>query len=624
MHTLGANRKDERMTTFGELGLSRPVLKAIDSMGYEEPSPVQAETIPLLQSGQDVIVQSLTGTGKTAAYGIPIVERADPKSERPSALVLTPTRELAVQVAEAFHSYGKYHRVSVLPIYGGQPIDRQLRALRTGVQVVVGTPGRVMDHMRRGTLDLSGVRFLILDEADEMLDMGFIEDIEWILEEVPTERQTALFSATMPPRIAALAKRYMREPERVQISAAPAEITVPQIEQLYVEVGRGMKLEALGRILDHQDPESVMIFCRTKRDVDELGESLLGRGYPAETLHGDLSQAQRDRVMKRFREGHAEILVATDVAARGLDIENVSHVVNYDLPDDLEWYIHRIGRTGRAGRAGVAISFVTPREQRALRIIERMVGRKLKPMRLPTAADIRARRMEILKDEVRETIRGGELDGYLEMVAELEEEFDPGEIAAGFARLAATATQPRSLVGPTAVDDGAKPETGMARIYIEAGRRDGIRPADVVGAIANEVGIPGREIGAIDIFDEYTFVEVPAERRDAIIRVLSNTHIKGNRVRIEAAQPREPSTADGRAAGRPPPERRDARPDEPAPAPERTARRPPPSWERDAAGEPARRPPRDRYEAPPRRPTRRRDDEPPRAPSAPPWLRRPT
>ena len=619
-----------RQLSFSQLGLSPEVLKAVEELGYEAPTPIQEATIGLLLQGHDVIGQAQTGTGKTAAFAIPIIERLDPDladergKPRVQALVLAPTRELAVQVAEATHRLGRHKSVSVLPIYGGQPIDRQLRALRTGVQVVVGTPGRVMDHMRRGTLDLSGVRILILDEADEMLDMGFIEDIEWILEEVPTERQTALFSATMPPRIAALAKRYMREPERVQISAAPAEITVPQIEQLYVEVGRGMKLEALGRILDHQDPESVMIFCRTKRDVDELGESLLGRGYPAETLHGDLSQAQRDRVMKRFREGHAEILVATDVAARGLDIENVSHVVNYDLPDDLEWYIHRIGRTGRAGRAGVAISFVTPREQRALRIIERMVGRKLKPMRLPTAADIRARRMEILKDEVRETIRGGELDGYLEMVAELEEEFDPGEIAAGFARLAATATQPRSLVGPTAVDDGAKPETGMARIYIEAGRRDGIRPADVVGAIANEVGIPGREIGAIDIFDEYTFVEVPAERRDAIIRVLSNTHIKGNRVRIEAAQPREPSTADGRAAGRPPPERRDARPDEPAPAPERTARRPPPSWERDAAGEPARRPPRDRYEAPPRRPTRRRDDEPPRAPSAPPWLRRPT
>jgi ATP-dependent RNA helicase DeaD len=477
----------------------------------------------------------------------------------------------------------------------------------------------------------------------------------------------------MPPRIAALAKKYLRDPERIQISSEPGKVTVPQIEQLYVEVGRGMKLEALGRILDHQDPESVMIFARTKRDVDELGESLLGRGYPAETLHGDLSQVQRDRVMKRFREGHAEILVATDVAARGLDIENVSHVVNYDLPDDLEWYVHRIGRTGRAGRAGVAISFVTPREQRALRIIERMVGKRLKPMRLPTAADIRTRRMEILKDELRETIQGGELDGYLEMVSQLEEEFDPGEIAAGFAKLAVTATQPRSLVGATAVDDGAKPETGMARVYIEAGRNDGIRPGDIVGAIANEAGIAGREIGAIDIFDAYTFVEVPAGRRDEIIRVLSNTRIKGNRVRIEAAQGRQPGATDGRSERRPPPRReedqgtdhrrdapvvrREERPDEalaprgqegPDQAP-RPARRPPPSWERDEAGERPRRavragegegaaprpdrrrdegaavrPDRRRDEEVAGRPGRRRDEQAPARPAAPPWLRRAT
>ncbi|HEV8634182.1 MAG TPA: DEAD/DEAH box helicase [Chloroflexota bacterium] len=631
--------KERPHVSFADLGLSPEVLKAVEELGYEAPTPIQEATIGLLLQGHDVIGQAQTGTGKTAAFAIPIIERLDPDladergKPRVQALVLAPTRELAVQVAEATHRLGRNKSVSVLPIYGGQPIDRQLRALRTGVQVVVGTPGRVMDHMRRGTLDLSGVRFLVLDEADEMLDMGFIEDIEWILEEVPTERQTALFSATMPPRIAALAKQYMHEPERVQISApGTITVTVPQIEQLYVEVGRGMKLDALARILDHQDPESVMIFCRTKRDVDELGESLLGRGYPAETLHGDLSQVQRDRVMKRFREGHAEILVATDVAARGLDIENVSHVVNYDLPDDLEWYVHRIGRTGRMGRAGVAISFVTPREQRALRIIERMVGRKLKPMRLPTAADIRARRMEILKDELRETITGGELDGYLEMVAELEEEFDPGEIAAGFAKLAATATQPRSLVGPTAVDDGAKPETGMARVYIEAGRRDGIRPGDVVGAIANEAGIAGREIGAIDIFDEYTFVEVPAERRDEIIRVLSNTRIKGSRVRIEAAQPGEAAGDDGRAGsapGGPGARRREERPDE-APRP---ARRPPPSWEREEAGErPRRAAGRPGEEGPPGRPPRRRDEEappgrsatPPGRSATPPWLRRGT
>jgi ATP-dependent RNA helicase DeaD len=594
------------MATFAELGLSPEVLKSIEELGYEAPTPIQEATIGLLMAGKDVIGQAQTGTGKTAAFALPIIERLDPEladergRSKVQALVLAPTRELAVQVAEATHRLGREKSVSVLPIYGGQPIDRQLRALRGGVQVVVGTPGRVMDHMRRGTLDLSAVKVLVLDEADEMLDMGFVEDIEWILEEVPVERQTALFSATMPPRIRALSKKYMRDPEIVQISA-PGKITVPQVEQCYIEVGRGMRLAALGRILDHEDPESVMIFCRTKRDVDELGESLLGRGYPAETLHGDLSQAQRDRVMKRFREGHAEILVATDVAARGLDVENVSHVVNYELPDDPEQYVHRIGRTARAGRKGIAISFVTPREQRLLHLIERVIGTKLKPMHLPTAADIRARRTEILKEQLREVVKAGELDGYLEMVAELEEELDPGEIAAGFAKLAATATQPKSIVGPAAVADGPKPESGMARIYIEAGRRDGIRPGDVVGAITNEVGMSGREIGSIDIFDTYTFVEVPAGKRDQIVQVLSNTSIKGNRVKIEVAP-----------VGTPVPERpqrptpRPTRRDEP---PARAGRRAPPGWERDSR------------EERPRRPARREDAAPGR-PSTPPWLRR--
>src|SRR4051794_9492081 len=315
--------------TFAELQLSPGVLETVAELGYEEPTPIQAQTIRPLIEGRDVIAQAQTGTGKTAAFAIPIVECVEPEDRRVQALVLAPTRELAVQVAEATHRLGRHKGVTVLPIYGGQPIDRQLRALRSGIQIVVGTPGRIMDHMRRATLDLSAVKTLILDEADELLDMGFVEDIEWILEEVPTERQTALFSATIPPRIRALAKKYLRDPELIQIST-PGKITVPQIEQCYVEVhGRG-KLDALSRILDHEDPELAMVFARTKRDVDELGEALLGRGYPSETLHGDLTQAQRDRVMKRFREGNVEVLVATDVAARGLDVENVSHVINYD------------------------------------------------------------------------------------------------------------------------------------------------------------------------------------------------------------------------------------------------------------------------------------------------------
>ncbi|HEY3110448.1 MAG TPA: DEAD/DEAH box helicase [Chloroflexota bacterium] len=607
---------DQKPVSFADLGLSADVLRAVEELGYEAATPIQEATIGLLLQGRDVIGQAQTGTGKTAAFAIPMIERLDPGlvdergRARVQGLVLAPTRELAVQVAEATHRLGRHKGVTVLPIYGGQPIDRQLRALRSGIQIVVGTPGRVMDHMRRATLDLSAVKVLVLDEADEMLDMGFVEDIEWILEEVPTERQTALFSATIPPRIRALAKKYMRDPELIQIST-PGKITVPQTEQVYVEVhGRG-KLDALGRILDHEDPELAMVFARTKRDVDELGEALLGRGYPAETLHGDLTQVQRDRVMKRFREGNVEVLVATDVAARGLDVENVSHVINYDLPDDPEAYVHRIGRTGRAGRKGVAISFVTPRDRRLWGIIQRIVGKRIGPMRLPTAADIAARRLEILKDQVRDAIRGGQLDGYLTMVADLEEEFDPGEIAAGFAKIATEATQPRSIVGATAPADGAKPESGMVRLYIGAGRNSAIRPADVVGAIANETGLPGKSVGAIDIFPTYTFVEVPADRADEIVRVLSGSTIKGSRVRIDVASPdmvEEPPDGPRR-----PPARRRAF-EEGTPA---GARRPPPSWERESRGE-----------APPRRTPRRRDDDAPRtgragrAPSSPPWVKR--
>jgi ATP-dependent RNA helicase DeaD len=597
--------EDDPTKTFAALGLSPELLRAIDELGYEAPTPIQDATIGLLLEGRDVIGQAQTGTGKTAAYALPMIERLDPELAdergRPKVqgLVLAPTRELAVQVAGAVHQLGRHKHASVVPIYGGQPIDRQLRVLRSGVQIVVGTPGRVMDHMRRGTLDLSTVRVVVLDEADEMLDMGFIEDIEWILDEVPHERQTALFSATMPPRIQTLAKKYMREPELVQVSA-PGTITVPQIEQFYVEVGRGTKLDALSRILDHDDPDSALIFTRTKRDVDELGEHLMARGYPAETLHGDMTQAQRDRVMKRFRESNVEILVATDVAARGLDVENLSHVINYDLPDDPDQYVHRIGRTGRAGRKGVAISFVTPRERRLFGVIERIVGKPIKPMRLPTAADIQARRLDVLKTQARESIEAGGLDGYLGLVADLQEQFDPAEIAAGFAKIAAEATQPRSLVSAADVAaESTRPQGGMARILVAAGRRDGIRPADLVGAIANETGLPGRAIGAIDIYADHTFVEVPADRRDEIVRVLSNTTIKGSRVRIDVAQPRGHEEEERKRARRPDGARA-------APA---NGRRPPRSAERAERQE--------------RRPTRRDSSAERRGPRRlPPWLER--
>ncbi|HEX2906480.1 MAG TPA: DEAD/DEAH box helicase, partial [Phototrophicaceae bacterium] len=355
------------ISSFAELGLSEPILKAITDLGYEEPTPIQARTIHLMLTGADVIAQAQTGTGKTAAFALPIIERLDTELRSPQALVLTPTRELAVQVAEAIHAYSKYNHSSVLPVYGGQPIDRQLRVLDRGVQIVVGTPGRLLDHIQRGTLQLGQVRTVILDEADEMLDMGFIEDIEAILKETPETRQTALFSATMPKPIADLARRYMRDPQRITIESE--QMTVPQTRQVYYEVGRRDKFEVLSRILDYERPTAAIVFCRTKQEVDNLGERLTARAYPAETLHGDLNQVQRDRVMARFRSNQVELLIATDVAARGLDIEHISHVINYDIPLEAESYVHRIGRTGRAGRTGIAITLVTPRERRLWQVI---------------------------------------------------------------------------------------------------------------------------------------------------------------------------------------------------------------------------------------------------------------
>ena len=372
----------EYVPTFEDLGLGGALLRSIRDVGYEEPTPIQVKVLPVLLEGQDVIAQAQTGSGKTAAFGLPIIETIDSRQKNVQALILCPTRELAIQVSEALHKYGRHKEVETLPIYGGQPYERQFRGLQRGVQIVVGTPGRVMDHMRRGTLNLDHIRFFVLDEADEMLDMGFIEDIEWILEQAPAERQTALFSATMPPRIADLASRYMRD--AVRISVTGKQMTVPLTEQTFFEVPRARKVDALTRILDAETPTSAMIFCRTKIGVDELGESLLARGYTVETLHGDLSQAQRDRVMRRFRSGQADILIATDVAARGLDIPEVSHVINFDAPESAEAYVHRIGRTGRAGRAGSAITLVTPREVRWLRQIERITKARIEGRRLPT------------------------------------------------------------------------------------------------------------------------------------------------------------------------------------------------------------------------------------------------
>ncbi len=557
---------EEVAPTFEDLGLGGPLLKSLKDVGYEEPTPIQLRTIPLLLEGRDVIAQAQTGSGKTAAFGLPIIEAIDPRLRRVQALILCPTRELAIQVSEALHKYGRHKEVETLPIYGGQPYERQFRGLQRGVQIVVGTPGRVMDHMRRGTLILDDIRFFVLDEADEMLDMGFIEDIEWILEQVPADRQTALFSATMPPRIAQLAERSMREP--VRITVAGKEMTVPQTRQISYEVPRARKVDALGRILDAETPTSAMIFCRTKVGVDELGEALLARGYAVETLHGDLSQAQRDRVMRRFRSGQAEILIATDVAARGLDIPEVSHVFNFDVPDSAEAYVHRIGRTGRAGRSGEAITLVTPRETRWLRQIERTTKARIEPRRLPTLADVNARRRDAMKQQIVAVL--GDEEGYsqyLDTVADLADDRDAIEVAAAILKLyadetgrSATPEQQEDdlavLTAATGAGKGPRSETGMVRLFLNIGRNQGARPQDFVGAIANEAGIPGRAIGAIDILDTYTFVDIPAEFVDRVLAAMSHTKIKGRPVNAEVAQataggggwdraPREPQRGPG-------------------------------------------------------------------------------
>lgn len=520
---------------FQDLGIGDDILLGVNDVGYEQPTPIQREAISLLLAGRDLVAQSQTGTGKTAAFAIPLLTKIDPTNRGVQAIVLVPTRELAVQVASTVHKLGKHKNVADLPIYGGQPIDRQLRALSRGVHVVIGTPGRVMDHMRRGTLNLSQVSMVVLDEADQMLDMGFVDDIEVILDDVPPERQISLFSATIPPRIRALSKRYMHDP--ASISIAKEHLTVPEVEQRYVETVRHGKLDALTRILDMDQPESALVFARTKRETDDLGESLSGRGYAAEVIHGDLSQAQRERAINGFKEGRIDVLVATDVAARGLDIPSVSHVINYDIPEDPEAYVHRIGRTARAGKTGIAITFVTPRERALLKTIERLIRVNLTRMRIPTLADIAERRARAFRDSLRETISSNHLEPYLIMVEQLGDEFDVAQIAAAAIKMALA--EPNDVA---AEDDGRSVEEGMERLFVRAGRRDGVSAKDFVGAIANEAGIPGREIGTIDVYDKFSFVEVPKSQARAAVDALTRSGVRGKRVSVDIAVPSQPRT----------------------------------------------------------------------------------
>ncbi|MHB0886727.1 MAG: DEAD/DEAH box helicase [Bacillota bacterium] len=531
---------------FVALGVDPRILRALDEMGFEEPSPIQEAAIPILLQGRDLIGQAQTGTGKTAAFAIPLLQRLEPDIHGPQVLVLAPTRELALQVADEFGKIGKHLGAKELAVYGGQPIDRQIRALRAGVSVVIGTPGRVLDHLERRTLKLDHVRAFVLDEADEMLSMGFIEDIEQVMDHLPTEHQTICFSATMPEAIRRIIERHAKNPERVSIGnrgiAAP-----PAIEQAYFEIREKDKVEALTRIVDHEAISRAIIFCRTKRECDELASALQARGYLAEAIHGDLNQVQRNRVLARFKEGQVELLIATDVAARGLDVENVTHVINYDIAQSPESHVHRIGRTGRIGREGTAFTLVRPREFHHLKLIERTTRAQIRRRSVPTATDVAERALDLLGERIGAMITEGAGQGpkYVDLAGRLLEEHDPERLVAA---LVAAMLEGRGASGPESrrateetrqdpdfTDTGAEP--GYVRLFMNIGAKHQVTPADFVRTIARRADISGGLIGAIDIYDDFTFVEVPKEVGRAVLEAMQHASIQGRGVHAEPARP---------------------------------------------------------------------------------------
>jgi ATP-dependent RNA helicase DeaD len=527
---------------FARLGLSAELVAAVTSLGYEEATPIQCEAIPLLLEGRDVLGQAATGTGKTAAFALPMLQRLHSAAARGTTggLVLVPTRELAMQVAEAVHKYARGLGLTVVPVYGGAPMEPQVRALRRGADIVVATPGRAVDHLQRGTLRVEDVSFLALDEADEMLDMGFAEDLEAILQRTPPGKQTALFSATLPSRVAAIAGRHLKDPARVTIAREKtAAGRLPRVRQVAYLVSRAHKPLALGRVLEVENPAAAIVFCRTRLEVDELVESLSAHGYRAEALHGGMVQKQRDRVMGLFRAQKADLLVATDVAARGLDIEHLSHVVNYDVPSAPEAYVHRIGRTGRIGRSGVAITLAEPREHRLLRNIEAFTRQKIEMQRVPTVADLRSRRLELLQATLRERLVAGEFDDVRVVVEALSGEFDLVDIANAAVKLALDADgkggEEKELPEPERpAGRGARDDAGhrMVRLFVSAGRAAGVRPGDLVGAITGETGHDSRVVGSIEISDRFSIVEVPVELEKEITTALRGTKLRGRKVLV--------------------------------------------------------------------------------------------
>lgn len=547
---------------FDELQLDERILRAVADMGFEEASPIQAQAIPVQTEGRDIIGQAQTGTGKTAAFGIPLLQKIDPKSKKLQAVALCPTRELAIQVADEIRRLAKYmHGVKVLPIYGGQDIVKQIRSLKDGTQVIIGTPGRVMDHMRRKTVKFDNVHTVVMDEADEMLNMGFLEDMETILSQLPEERQTVMFSATMPSAIMDIARKFQQEP--VTVKVVKKELTVPKVTQYYYEVKPKSKVEVMCRLLDMYAPKLSVVFCNTKKQVDELVQTLQGRGYFAEGLHGDLKQIQRDRVMNSFRNGKTEILVATDVAARGIDVEDVEAVFNYDLPQDDEYYVHRIGRTGRANREGIAFSFVVGKEVYKLRDIQRYCKTKIVPQAIPSLNDVTAIKVDKILENVADTIGDTDISKTVNIIEKklLEEDYTSLDLAAALLKMMMgeenediiDTREPRSLddLGSVygAVSRGrSRNSTGrggsryesstrddMARLFINIGKNQNVKPGDILGAIAGESGMPGKMVGSIDMYDKYTFVEVPRENADAVLNAMKDVKIKGKNIHIEKA-----------------------------------------------------------------------------------------
>ena len=559
------------VTKFEELQLDDRIIRAITEMGFEEASPIQAQAIPVVLEGRDMIGQAQTGTGKTAAFGLPLLQKVDPKVKKLQAIVLLPTRELAIQVAEELRRFAKFmHGIKVLPVYGGQDIVRQIRALKDGTQIVVGTPGRVMDHMRRKTVKMDHVHTVVLDEADEMLNMGFLEDMETILSQLPEERQTLMFSATMPQAIADIAKKFQKDPVTVRV--IKKELTVPKVTQYYYEVKPKNKVEVMCRLLDMYSPKLSIVFCNTKRQVDELAQALQGRGYFAEGLHGDLKQVQRDRVMESFRNGRTDILIATDVAARGIDVGNVEAVFNYDIPQDDEYYVHRIGRTGRAGREGKAFSLVVGKEVYKLRDIQRYCKTKIIPQAIPSLNDITEIKADKILDQVQDILNDADLTKIVNIIEKklMEDDYTSLDLAAALLKMSMgddnediidnymparslddldsygrnsrgrdrgrNNSRRKGATDRAAVDyvlNGG--EERMARLFINIGKSQRVTPGDILGAVAGESGIPGRLVGSIDMYDGYTFVDVPAEYAEDVLNAMSHARIKGKHIHVEKA-----------------------------------------------------------------------------------------